>query len=244
MKTVNSLMSKEITVTDLEGRGSTRAIDKEVDYCPYCHTHVKPEYIKSYFLSNDTYYEVFQSIYRCPRNDCRRIFVAAYSKDLGSLGSRDNDHHLRGIIPYIPEDIEFPENIEKISPSYCKIFKQAKDAEGYGLNDICGMGYRKALEFLIKDYIISRADKLGITDIDKLKELKLAKCISDYVDDTRTKEIAKRAAWLGNDETHYNKRWIDKDLNDLKILLKLLINYIDDQIVYEKVISEMEDTKK
>ena len=243
MVTVIWFMSKEMNVIDLKGQDSTRTIDKEIDYCPYCHTHIRPQHIKSFFLSDDSYYESFQSIHRCPSNDCRRIFVATYSKE-HNIHSSNTDHHLCCIMPYIPEDIEFPENIKNISPSYCRIFKQAKDAEGYGLNDICGMGYRKALEFLIKDYIISKAEKLGITDIDKIKELKLARCISDYIDDTRTKEIAKRAAWLGNDETHYNRRWGDKDLKDLKILLKLVIDYIDDQIVYERVINEMEDIKK
>jgi len=35
------LMSKEMNVTDLKGQDLTRTIDKEIDYCPYCHTHVR-----------------------------------------------------------------------------------------------------------------------------------------------------------------------------------------------------------
>lgn len=35
------------------------------------------------------------------------------------------------------------------------------------------------------------------------------------------------AVWLGNDETHYYRRWEDKDINDLKLLIKLTANWIE-----------------
>ncbi len=41
------------------------------------------------------------------------------------------------------------------------------------------------------------------------------------------REIAKRAAWLGNDETHYVRKWEGKDLEDLKRLISLTIHWIE-----------------
>jgi hypothetical protein len=53
------------------------------------------------------------------------------------------------------------------------------------------------------------------------------------------KECAKRAAWLGNDETHYTRKWETKDVSDLKLLVKLTVNWIDNVLLTEKYIAEM-----
>ncbi|MDR1245206.1 MAG: hypothetical protein LBJ98_04455 [Endomicrobium sp.] len=39
----------------------------------------------------------------------------------------------------------------------------------------------------------------------------------------QTKEIAKKAAWLGNDETHVVRKWKEKDLQDLKELIEMTV---------------------
>jgi hypothetical protein len=88
---------------------------------------------------------------------------------------------------------------------------------------VCGVGYRKALEFLIKDYLIRKCpdDRAAIED------KQVGQVIESYVEDRNIKEVAKRAAWLGNDETHYKRRWVDKDLNDLKRLIRLVLHWIE-----------------
>lgn len=53
-------------------------------------------------------------------------------------------------------------------PDFASLYRQALAAEGYGLTDISGMGFRKALEFLVKEYAIRRfpqilSEKLGQT---------------------------------------------------------------------------------
>lgn len=49
-------------------------------------------------------------------------------------------------------NIDFPFNkiIEKVSPKFREIYSQASRAENLGLNEITGLGYRKALEFFNK----------------------------------------------------------------------------------------------
>ena len=61
----------------------------------------------------------------------------------------------------------------------------------------------------------------------------------DQVDDTKVKECAKRAAWLGNDESHYVRLWEEKDINNLKDLIQLTRFWIDGNIITEKYTSEM-----
>ena len=67
----------------------------------------------------------------------------------------------------------------------------------------------------------------------------LATCIENYVTDPRIKEIAKRATWLGNDETHYQRRWIDKDLSDLKTLIRLTLHWIEAEHLTEEALKSM-----
>jgi hypothetical protein len=100
---------------------------------------------------------------------------------------------------------------------------------------ICGCGYRKALEFLIKDYA-----KLRNAGKDTaIESAPLGPCIDTYVSDVRIRDIAKRATWLGNDETHYKRRWADKDLNDLKNLIRLVTYWIESEHLTEETLRDM-----
>jgi len=116
---------------------------------------------------------------------------------------------------------------------------QASAAEAYRLNLVAGMGYRKALEFLAKDYAVydlrleldeakeagdqARMDKIS-AQIDEITGKWLSE-ILQMIPDPLTKEAAKRAAWLGNDETHYTRVWTKHDVDDLKRLLGIVANY-------------------
>ena len=53
--------------------------------------------------------------------------------------------------------------------------------------------------------------------------------------------MAKRATWLGNDETHYFRKWEDKDLSDLKKLIEMTVHFISMDFSYDKYIGEMEE---
>lgn len=118
-----------------------------------------------------------------------------------------------------------------------KIYNEAFIAEQGGLLEICGVGYRKALEFLIKDYAIKRhPDKQG-----EIEKKMLAACIKDYVSDEKIKKVAIRAVWLGNDETHFIRKWEGKSLNDLKGLISLTLHWIEAEILTENIFEDMPD---
>lgn len=111
----------------------------------------------------------------------------------------------------------FSEAIEEISPSFVKIYNQAAKAEANGLDEVAGVGYRKALEFLVKDYLIGTYPD----EEDEVRKKYLGDCIKEHLKDEALRNCAQLAAWLGNDETHYERRWIDKDIEDLKNLISL-----------------------
>lgn len=130
----------------------------------------------------------------------------------------------------------FSEIINDVSVSFGKIYNEAYSAEQMGLMEICGPGYRKALEFLMKDYAIQGKDE---QTVDKIQKMALAKCIEDYIDDEMIKAVAKRAVWLGNDETHYVRKWEEKDVQDLKGLIRLTILWIEKVKETERLLAEM-----
>jgi len=108
------------------------------------------------------------------------------------------------------------------------------------------MVFRKSLEFLVKEFA-----KDGLGNVDNKKEtsneidkMSLASCIKKYITDPNTKSMAERTAWLGNDETHYLRKWPEKDINDLKVLLKLTVNSIENQLLINKYQEEMDKPRK
>jgi hypothetical protein len=129
--------------------------------------------------------------------------------------------------------------ITKISPDFVTIFGEAEVAEQQGLKLICGPGYRKALEFLVKDYAI----RLHQDRVDEIKSLPLAQCIRDNVTDQNVRNVAARAVWLGNDETHYLRRWEDKDVADLKRLIRLTLHWIEMDELTQQALKEMPEGK-
>jgi hypothetical protein len=187
--------------------------------CPFCHTNIVPDYL----CIDDNY--IFA---RCCNNSCNSHFVIV--PDRGGIFVR--------ILPNsIPVSKDFSEIITSISPSFSDIYNQAYYAEQMLFDQICGVGYRKALEFLIKDYLISKETDEQI--IENIKKKFLNNCIQENVQNDNIKNVAKRAVWLGNDETHYVRQWEDKDVQDLKKLIDLTVRWIENEIETERVLQEM-----
>ena len=142
---------------------------------------------------------------------------------------------LSGCVPLTVETSKSDDTINKISPDFASVYREAEEAELRNLKLVCGPGYRKALEFLIKDYVI----KLNRDRAEEIKKLILGKCISEFVKNEKVKEVAARAVWLGNDETHYLRKWEDKDLQDLKNLISLTVHWIAMEELTEATIKDM-----
>jgi hypothetical protein len=134
----------------------------------------------------------------------------------------------------------FPSTVSEISPTFVEIYDQAIAAETHDLSQLVGIGLRKALEFLVKDFASREAPEKQ----KEIRDARLAICISKYVSDANVQACCTRAAWLGNDETHYTRKWEDKDINDLKLLVRLTVNWMDNILLTKKYVSEMESSGK
>jgi len=212
--------------------------DKIPDHCPICHHGIHPINISGNSISRDRNKgDIVQILYRCPRQECQQAFIASYRQEYNrQYNYPDGEYTLRSTSPYAAIAPDIPEEITKLSPDYENLMAQSSSAEHYQLDQIAGVGYRKALEYLIKDYAIHKSPE----ENEKIKSLFLGNVINDYVDDKNVQECAKRAAWLGNDETHYIRKWEEKDINDLKILIKLTEAWITNNLLTEKYMNEMQ----
>jgi hypothetical protein len=90
------------------------------------------------------------------------------------------------------------------------------------LTEVAGPGFRKALEFLVKDYAIL----LNPQQAEAIKQKQLASVIKEFLPGDKLGVVSSRAAWLGNDQTHYECRWVGKDLQDLKKLIDATAHFI------------------
>jgi len=223
-----------ITSIPIDGGGNRLQIkiNNYPDVCPWCEKGIQPKTVVGHSLGNLwDYDEIVEYIFKCPNNDCGRYFIAYYKKV-----DRTSDYFVLNCcrIPCFLEPFSPSEEINNVSPSFSEIFNQSKIAEDMGLKQICGGGYRKSLEFLLKEYLIKenperkeyiKSAQLGDL-IDKMTEGKIQTC-------------AKRAAWLGNDEIHFLRKWEDKDISNLKDLIKLTQNWIESEIMTKKYSEDM-----
>lgn len=125
--------------------------------------------------------------------------------------------------PELLSDIVFSDDITLISPVGKEIYLQALKAEQEQLDLIAGIGYRKALEFFVKDFVIV----IDSADKDKVIRMPLKTVIDNYIDDQSLKTFATASVFVGNDETHYTRKHIDKDLESLKKYLHGFLHYMD-----------------
>lgn len=208
-------------------------IDTLPDFCPFCHNGIKPEVIFGITVqkNDEDYLHIFLN---CPKGECNESFIAYYYR------SGNSDYDLENVSEGNILKRKFSKTIATISKSFTKIYNQSEFAEKKKLYEICGVGYRKALEFLIKDYAIHK----NPTQKNAIENKLLGQCIAEHVTDDRIKIVSKRAVWLGNDETHYVKKWEGKTLLDLKKLIDLTLHWIEAEILTSSFEQSMPDNSK
>ena len=224
-------MFADINVFKLTTKGTSNiTISTELpNQCPVCSVAYKENplivyYIPAGELSNSVSYAY--AIYWCPH--CEKCFYLTYILDT-------HEHSSFRLIcyqqyPALEAETTFSEHISKISPQFLKIYHQAEKAESQNLTEICGLGYRKALEFLIKDFAIYKnPDKE-----EDIKSMSLSSCIKTYIDADNIKTLAIRSAWLGNDESHYVRKHESYSFQDMKKFIVAVAYFISMTLITEE----------
>ena len=220
-------MTIQVAATDENQLQESRHLDRLPDECPIC--HVKVSASPRLWIARNA--EETQGCFRCTNARCQSLFIAVYYSGPQSVGRLTRCEPERHVTAAVASELT------EVSPSFGEIDDQALASETYGLAQLTGIGLRKSLEFLVKDYCM----RIHPSEAETIRKVMLGPCIERFVDDAKVKACAKRAAWLGNDETHYVRKWEDRDIKDLKTLLKLTMLWVEGAILTEKFAKEMTD---
>jgi len=218
--------------------GST--IIEDPNICPHCHVVNEPEFNNSYSTRDSDEIPQIITIWRCTNKDCRRYFPALFNLD-GDLVRFLNGLPKGPDWPKPIADLNSGNNVDKDNENqtrFIQTYLQSLTAENDGLDEIAGMGFRKSIEYLVKDWAIqSNPD-----DAEKINKMWLGSVIETYYDGD-LKGILERATWLGNDQTHYNRLFEEFDINDLKELIGLIMVELDRQYKMKHYIDTIEKRK-
>ena len=204
--------------------------DKDITECPLCHKSFAPHplYACVYEVPNSpTHASV---VYFC--RDCTSTFLGYYTVSNTSGNSNSityNSAKLLRVEPIKFTKTIFDKKISDLSPQFDKIYNQALAAETSGLDEIAGLGYRKSLEFLVKDFAIHE----NPNDEEKIKSMPLSACIKNFIDAPNIKTLATRSAWIGNDEAHYVRKQEDRDVSDMKSFIQATVYFISMILITE-----------
>jgi hypothetical protein len=112
--------------------------------------------------------------------------------------------------------------MKRISRNFARVFDEAAAAQTAGLEELAGAGYRRALEFLVKDYLCFKQPEKRNTYISTA----LRNCIKDHFPLPEIRDLADRAALMGNDYAHY-KALGHRDIIEMVSLINLIHKWID-----------------
>lgn len=186
--------------------------------CPHCNYSIQPLIKESRLLS---YGSKNLLVISYNGNCCSEPFYATY------ISSDNNSFQLLDIFPHLKPCV-IPEIIKSLSPRYANLYEQSYTAEQNGHIELAGSGYRNAIEVLIKDFAIKKlnADEKTVCKMD------LYTAIGSYLKeiniDTSAADVIRV---LGNDYTHYERRYDDIDFVVVKKYLEIFMQQIETKLL-------------
>lgn len=217
--------------------------------CPHCHFGNTPNVVK-YGDLKPNLESHFPLLMQC--SNCKKYFALSY--DIEFTGNY-NDTAIMHLSPYEYKpsiNYDLPENLDVVSPSFKEIYTQSSYAEGANLNQIAGVGYRKSIEFLVKDYLIyllnhnDFPEKVTINnkEVNPTEEIIKNTTLSPVIGiipSSKIRRLALASTWLGNDETHYTRKYEDKDINSMKIFLNSLAHQVSSDVSSYEALEMIEE---
>ncbi len=177
--------------------------------CPYCKTFVSGGYTDKHFIPINNETTFFTLAQKCAF--CDGTFVATYvikNKATTFLSS----------FPVIKDESDVDHILAGCSPRFADLYKQSYMCYTNQQFDLAAMGFRSALECLVKDFAI---EFLNIPKDEVIKK-SLFQAIAEYLKDVELVKSADVVRMLGNDYTHYQRKFTDHDIETLKDYMDIL----------------------
>ncbi len=179
--------------------------------CPHCGISCDGRVMSHHHYALNNLSIVF-FIFQC--TSCNKLFTATYRVE-------DRKSTFCGMTP---QNISsFSDSlIEQTSPRFIETYNQALRARDNGDLNLAAIGYRTAIEILVKDYAINELQKPR----EEVVKKKLFPAIKEYLSKTAFVNTADVIRILGNDHTHYERKYPDLDFNLLQEYMDIFIGLI------------------
>ena len=213
------------SVEEINLDNKTSVVIKIPNTCPHCGQTMVPRIVIKSEIEFAKNIQVISFLCQCLY--CKKYFVLTYEILDTPVTRYGKTVYSTTLIPYTYSKFvkyDIPEEIEKFSPTFKEIYQQSQKAEAYQLNQIAGIGYRKSIEFLVKDFLIHIKHNEEL----KISNLHLSQAI-EKLENPSMISLAKAATWIGNDETHYTRKFEDKDITNMKKYIRALSNYLSSE---------------
>ena len=157
----------------------------------------------------------FNDIYGYQQNGNTAILLIC--PNCGHYVCIENYKFLLQTFPTPKFQFDLNNELSQLSPRFVSIYCQSMQAKLNNQNELVGIGLRKALEFLIFDF-------LKFQSIDFNEHTTLSQAINKL--DKSFKTTAQVASWIGNDNTHYFVKNQDLDIDCLIKYVKTIAYHI------------------
>lgn len=183
--------------------------------CPFCGYGTDAPVVKKETYSFNGHYIIAAT---CQCTSCGKFFFFASEYHKDSLYQPITIPSI-SFIPYENE------NLAAISERFIDMYNQALQSEFVGNIELASIGYRSALEFLVKDFAIN---ELGKPREEVIKK-KLHNAIGEYLNQNDLVSTADVVRILGNDYTHYERKYPQHDFDLLKGYMDIFLKQIEVQ---------------
>ena len=202
--------------------------------CPHCGKMIAARYINSFIQTSDDGNRTKAiAFWFC--NGCGDFFAVTYH--LSKIYTNDYVGFEDSVIPPVMEKTVVPAEVLSVSPDFAELYEHAERAKNEGMTDLAGMGFRKALECLLKDTLIY----LG-QDESQVEKMTIANAIEAFEDNPRLKTAANNARVIGNDYTHYKARYKGYDIETLRKLISITCHWVCMEIETENLVAPQKRT--
>jgi hypothetical protein len=188
--------------------------------CPHCGINTDSLFVSSIQRTYEERAAAGQLIifaWRCTA--CAKLYASFHNLKNGACSYLD-------MFPKINSSFE-DKQIERVSPRFIEMYNQALRAEDNNDYNLAAVDMRSALEILIKDFAIVCLNE----DRDTVINLKLFDAISKYFYNKDVLKVADVIRILGNDHTHYERKYPECDYELLKSYMDIFIGQIRTQIL-------------
>lgn len=177
--------------------------------CPHCGipTYRKP-ISEAKYQYGDFFVQYFE-LMCCNKITCSLYEVLSeYHNGSQSEGKETKLVFSYPIANTIPVEVQ---KLKSISTNFVEIYSQAMKAQALGLSHLVGPALRKAIEFLVKDYLLMT----NAMDEESLRNTSLRNCINTHLQNEDLIAVMNAAVLIGNDEVHWVKNFPDFDVQDM-----------------------------